>query len=154
MAASHRCLPHRGPRLRPPGGIPAPRLPRREEGVRLTITHIVTAALAAYQLAHPTAGSVAIFAQYGVYLLFTAAFVPLLGGMFLRMDGAAALAAAGAAVATYLGLAIFDLGPMTNNPAYLATCGIGAGGAAAAMVAAARKIRATTPDAGAYPAAS
>ncbi len=115
---------------------------------------IVTAALAAYQLAHPTAGSVAIFAQYGVYLLFTAAFVPLLGGMFLRMDGAAALAAAGAAVATYLGLAIFDLGPMTNNPAYLATCGIGAGGAAAAMVAAARKIRATTPDAGAYPAAS
>ena len=142
------------PRVRARTGAPAStalRFGRRG----LAAIGVITAVLATYQLNHPTAGSVAIFAQYGVYLLFTAAFVPLLGGMFGRMSGASASAAAATAIATYIGIAVFDLGTMSNNPAYLATCGIGAGALAAGVVAFARRPRrATTPAAGAYPAAS
>jgi len=124
----------------------------------LAVVAVVTAALAVFQIGHPTAGSVAIFAQYGVYLLFTAAFVPLLGGLFGGLDAQSASAAAGSAVLTYAGLAVFHWGPMTNNPAYLATCGIAAGAVAAGLSTLARRLRApatvTTPGAEAYRVAS
>jgi len=83
--------------------------------------------LARAQIADPTGGSVAIFAQYGVYLLFTASFLPLACGMFLPRVGAGAVTAGVvAAVATYLGVAAGQLSHMHNNPAFLATCGIAA----------------------------
>jgi len=83
--------------------------------------------LARAQIADPTGGSVAIFAQYGVYLLFTASFLPLACGMFLPRVGAGAVTAGvAAAVVTYLGVAAAQLTALHNNPAFLATCGIAA----------------------------
>jgi len=81
--------------------------------------------LARWQLAHPTGGSVAIFAQYGIYLLFTASSVPLVAGMFLprARRGAVTLSAA-VAVAVYVAAGTLKLGTLSNNPAVLATWGL------------------------------
>lgn len=85
-------------------------------------------ALALWQLEHPTGGSVAIFAQYGVYLLFTGAFLPLACGMFVPRAGRALVAlGVAASVGGYLLTALLRLGPYANNPAFLATVGIVAG---------------------------
>ena len=84
--------------------------------------------LAHRQLADPTGGSVAIFAQYGVYLLFTASFLPLACGMFFPRVGARLVTAGvAAALLGYVGAAVGHLTAMHNNPAFLATCGIGVG---------------------------
>jgi sodium/pantothenate symporter len=96
----------------------------------LCLLGLVIVALAFWQLKHPTGGSVAIFAQYGVYLLFTVSFVPLFCGMFLpgvgrRLVTGGVLAALGG----YLLTAVLRLTPLANNPAVLATFGIGAGAA-------------------------
>jgi len=88
----------------------------------------VTAGLAIWQLEHPTGGTVAIFAQYGVYLLFTASFIPLGCGMFVPRAGRGLVTAAVAAAVTgYLGTAILRPTALANNPAVLATVGILAG---------------------------
>ena len=85
----------------------------------------VTIWLAHGQLANPTGGSVAIFAQYGVYLLFTGAFLPLACGMFVPAAGRRlVLASVVAALATYVGASVFDFTAMSNNPAFLATAGM------------------------------
>ena len=49
----------------------------------LVLVAVVTAVMALRQLANPTGGTVAIFAQYGVYLLLCGTSVPLVCGMFL-----------------------------------------------------------------------
>jgi SSS family solute:Na+ symporter/sodium/pantothenate symporter len=81
--------------------------------------------LARWQLAHPTGGSVAIFAQYGIYLLFTASSVPLVAGMFLpRARRAAVTLSAAVAVAVYVLAGTLKLGTLSNNPGVLATWGL------------------------------
>lgn len=100
----------------------------------LVLVALVTAGLAVWQLEHPTGGTVAIFAQYGVYLLFTASFLPLGCGMFVPRAGRGLVTAAvAAAVGGYLGTAFFRPTPLANNPAVLATVGILAGWTVAAV---------------------
>lgn len=87
-----------------------------------------TVILAWWQIRHPTGGTVAIFAQYGVYLLFTASFLPLACGMFVPQAGKRLVAAGVAAsVGAYAAVALLRLTPLHNNPAVLATAGILAG---------------------------
>lgn len=96
--------------------------------IGLAAMAIVTAGLAIWQIAHPTGGTVAIFAQYGVYLLFTASFLPLGCGMFVPSAGRRLVSASVvAALATYMLAAVFKVTPLHNNPAFLATAGMLAG---------------------------
>ncbi|MFC1706274.1 sodium:solute symporter [Planctomycetota bacterium] len=89
---------------------------------------IVTFLLARWQLENPTGGSVAIFAQYGVYALITGSFVPLASGMLIPQARRATVAAATlASVGAYIAAALLGFTHMSNNPAFLATCGILAG---------------------------
>lgn len=93
--------------------------------VGLCVSGGLTAVLAVWQIRHPTAGTVAIFAQYGVYLLFSASFIPLAAGMFLpHARRNAVTAAASVSVLTYLGLAAFRPTQYSNNPAFLAAMAI------------------------------
>ena len=106
---------------------------------RLTLLALaaVTVALSWHQLANPTGGTVAIFAQYGVYGFFTAAFFPMVCGMFLpRVGRGAVTAGVLAALVAYVGLAWTAAVPFANNPAVLATWGLGCGALATAGVAA------------------
>lgn len=81
--------------------------------------------MAINQMKNPTGGSVAIFAQYGVYLLFTASFLPLACGMFLPFMGREAVTMGTiAAVLGYLIPSFTQWTMYSNNPAFLATCGI------------------------------
>ena len=81
--------------------------------------------LALWQIQHPTGGTVAIFAQYGVYLLFSASFVPLACGMFVSRAQTTTVAIASVTcVVVYLGVALLKLTPYHNNPGFLATAGI------------------------------
>jgi SSS family solute:Na+ symporter/sodium/pantothenate symporter len=94
----------------------------------LVLVALVTAGFALWQIEHPTGGTVAIFAQYGVYLLFTASFLPLGCGMFVPRAGRRLVGAAvAAAVVGYLGTAVLKPTALANNPAVLATVGILAG---------------------------
>lgn len=103
----------------------------------------VAVLLSWHQIRNPTGGSVAIFAQYGVYALTTASFVPLAAGMFLpTLDRRAVVTGTLVAVAAYLGTALFEFTRFSNNPAFLATCGILAGWAATAGVALVLRLRA------------
>lgn len=95
----------------------------------LVLVAVSTGLLAWRQLVDPTGGTVAIFAQYGVYLLFTAAFFPLACGMFLPT--VSRLAVTCGVVGAVLGYLLSSLGGFTmyaNNPAFLATVGLGVGG--------------------------
>ncbi|MBW2702056.1 MAG: sodium:solute symporter family protein [Deltaproteobacteria bacterium] len=95
----------------------------------------VTFALSRWQLTNPTGGSVAIFAQYGIYLLVSASFVPLAAGMFMpRATKGAVWAGALSSVAAYLLTALTAWSSMANNPAFLATVGLAAGGLAFGFV--------------------
>ena len=94
----------------------------------LVVVALVTVGLAARQIADPVGGSVAIFAQYGVYLLFTASFLPLACGMFFPAVGRGAVTVASlAAIGGYLGASVFELTMLSSNPAFLATVGIACG---------------------------
>ncbi|HEX6945163.1 MAG TPA: sodium:solute symporter, partial [Casimicrobiaceae bacterium] len=114
--------------------------------VGLAIAGAVTAALALWQIEHPTGGTVAIFAQYGVYLVFSTSFVPLACGMFVpsarRID---VVAAVGAAFATYAGAAILQVSRYHNNPAFLATAAIAAAWVVIAAAAVLRRVRGAAP---------
>lgn len=105
---------------------------------------VVTYQLAAQQITDPTGGSVAIFAQLGVYCVFSAAFAPMLFGIFLE-DVSARLAGAGAAtaVATYLGLWACQVTRFSNNPAVLSASALVA--SAAVMAAGLAWARARRP---------
>ena len=93
--------------------------------VGLALSGVVTVGLALWQIQHPTGGTVAIFAQYGVYLLFSASFVPLACGMFVSRAQTATVAVASVTcVIVYLGVALLRLTPYHNNPGFLATAGI------------------------------
>ena len=86
---------------------------------------LVTIWLARGQIADPTGGSVAIFAQYGVYLLFTGAFLPLACGMFVpAARRGLVLAGVLASLLTYVGASLVGFTEMSNNPAFLATVGM------------------------------
>lgn len=61
--------------------------------VGLGLVAAATVLLAWWQLRHPTGGTVAIFAHYGVYLLFSASFLPLACGMFVPRAGKRLVAA-------------------------------------------------------------
>jgi SSS family solute:Na+ symporter/sodium/pantothenate symporter len=113
----------------------------------LVAVGIVTIVVSIYQIKNPTGGSVAIFAQYGVYLLFTGAFFPLACGMFLpRVSRGLVTASVMAALGTFLffglfrrfvmpamgadtmkSLLKFPLFELANNPAVLGAFGIIAG---------------------------
>jgi len=94
----------------------------------LVVVAVATVGLAVWQISHPTAGTVAIFAQYGVYLLFSASFLPLACGMFLpRVRPGVVAAAVVAVVVTYLAASLCEITRFHNNPAVLATAGIAAG---------------------------
>jgi len=81
--------------------------------------------LAIYQMKNPTGGSVAIFAQYGIYCLFSASFAPVVFGLFARSVSAPlAIASALSAVVVYVGISLGQLGPMHNNPAVLSAFAI------------------------------
>lgn len=96
--------------------------------VGLALVAVVTIGLALWQIEHPTGGTVAIFAQYGVYLLFTGSFLALGCGMFVPRAGRGLVTAAVAvAVSTYVAVAVLRPIPLANNPAVLATLGILAG---------------------------
>ena len=93
--------------------------------IGLAAMAVLTVGLAIWQLEHPTGGTVAIFAQYGVYLLFSGSFLPLACGMFLPRAGRGlVIAGIVTTLAGYLGVAAFRLTPLHNNPAFLATAGI------------------------------
>ncbi len=91
--------------------------------------------LSIWQLKNPTGGSVAIFAQYGVYLLFTATFLPIVSGLFLPSIGRRTVTM-GVFVSVgfyFLPIILQKMLPsfpfiyMANNPAVLAFTGIIAG---------------------------
>jgi len=82
--------------------------------------------LGLYQIKHPTGGSVAIFAQYGIYCVFSASFAPMLFGMFTRTAVTARLATLSAltALTVYIGMSAAQLTSMHNNPAVLSAFSI------------------------------
>lgn len=93
--------------------------------IGLVVVAVACLLLARWQLAHPTGGSVAIFAQYGIYLLFTASSVPLVAGMFLpRAKRGGVVLSAAVAVVVYVAAGTLKLGALSNNPAVLATWGL------------------------------
>ncbi len=103
--------------------------------IALVIVGIGCVALSIWQLNNPTGGSVAIFAQYGVYLLFTATFLPIACGLFLPAV-TREIVTAGVIASTvfyflpailYKFAATLPFISMANNPAILATSGIIAG---------------------------
>lgn len=66
--------------------------------------------------------SVAIFAQNGVYALFSATFVPIIFGIFTeRIRKQVILAAAVMALVVHFGMYYFEIGAYWNNPAVPAT---------------------------------
>ncbi len=103
--------------------------------VALVIVGIGCVALSIWQLRNPTGGSVAIFAQYGVYLLFTATFLPIACGLFLPAVTRELVTKGVFASTVFYFLpailhkfaATLPLINMANNPAILATSGIIAG---------------------------
>jgi len=103
--------------------------------VALIIVGVICVWLSIWQLNNPTGGSVAIFAQYGVYLLFTATFLPIACGLFLPAV-TRELVSMGVFASTlfyFLPAVLLRFAPtlpfisMANNPAILATSGIIAG---------------------------
>ncbi|MCO4771607.1 MAG: sodium:solute symporter [Deltaproteobacteria bacterium] len=112
----------------------------------LVLVGVVAATLAVRQIADPVGGSVAIFAQYGVYLLFTASFLPLLSGMFIPAATRGMIAAAVAtSVAGYLGAGWLEFTILASNPAFLATVGIFAGSGALALALASQAVVRPSP---------
>ena len=89
---------------------------------------IVTFLLSRWQIENPTGGSVAIFAQYGVYGLTAISFVPLAVGMFLpKARKLAVLAGSLAALVGFVVTGLTGWSFMANNPAFLALVGIVSG---------------------------
>lgn len=103
--------------------------------IALILVGIGCVFLSIWQLKNPTGGSVAIFAQYGVYLLFTATFLPIACGLFLPQI-TRGLIGIGVIVSTafyFIPAIVHCYAPqsfffnMANNPAILATSGIVSG---------------------------
>ncbi len=122
-----KLMPGRDPQQR---GMVALRVGRAS----VVLIALITAWLSWRQLQDPTGGSVAIFAQYGVYGLITASIVPLGAGVFLQRAsrGAVSLGAL-VALTTYLAAGFFGFTALSNNPAFLACCGMACGWSAFAI---------------------
>jgi Na+/proline symporter len=118
--------------------------------VGLGAVAVVTALLAIWQLEHPTGGTVAIFAQYGVYLLFSASFLPLACGMFVPRAGRTLITVGVlATLAGYIAVAVFRISPLHNNPGFLAAVGmlLGWGCVGVGLLLSGRKAAATEEEA-------
>lgn len=86
---------------------------------------LVAFAMSIWQIKNPTGGSVAIFAQYGIYCLFSASFAPMLFGMSgARVPAVVVLTASVVAVGVYVGMSLGKVTSMHNNPAVLSTFSI------------------------------
>ena len=93
--------------------------------ISLVLLGAVAFGLALYQMKNPTGGSVAIFAQYGIYCLFSASFAPVVFGMFGKLTSPRlVMASAVTAVGVYLAISLGQLVPMHNNPAVLSFAAI------------------------------
>lgn len=94
----------------------------------IAVLAVVAIAVSNYQLQHPNL-SVGIFAQNGVYAYFSAAFVPVLFGIFLKNTPRAAVVAASVTAVlvhfgTYYGGVTHYLQGPVRNPAVAATFAI------------------------------
>ncbi len=94
----------------------------------IALLALVSFILSRDQILHP-ALSVGIFAQNGVYAYFSAAFIPVLFGIFIKnVHKAAPIAASLAALITHFAVYYGQLTPYTTgavrNPAVAATCAI------------------------------
>ena len=97
----------------------------------IVVFGVATFYFAWQQILDPTGGSVAIFGQYGVYALITGSFVPLAAGMFIRSANRLTVSVGTiTSIVVYILVAITEFTAMSNNPAFLATCGILSGWAA------------------------
>lgn len=93
--------------------------------ISLVVLGAITFALGIYQMKNPTGGSVAIFAQLGIYCLFSASFAPMLFGMFSKNASPLwAILSAATALVVYLGMYFGKITFMHNNPAVLSACSI------------------------------
>jgi sodium/pantothenate symporter len=93
--------------------------------ISLILLGVATFAMGLYQMHNPTGGSVAIFAQYGIYCLFSASFAPMLFGMFSKkIPTGLAIASAATALVVYLGMSFGKVTSLHNNPAVLSACSI------------------------------
>lgn len=91
----------------------------------LIVMAAVAFGLSLHQMENPTGGSVAIFAQYGIYALFSASFAPVVFGLFVsRVPAGLAMASAATAVVVYLGMSLGKVTSLSNNPAVLSACAI------------------------------
>ena len=109
--------------------------------------------LSMYQIEHPTGGSVAIFAQYGIYCLFAVSFAPVVFGLFSKTaTSRSAMASAVGALVVYLAAFVdgrfLHIGPLHNNPAVLATYSIFVGTAIMAGAALMQRQAAKSPATG------
>jgi Na+/pantothenate symporter len=113
-----------------PAGVPADEIALSARALKygrglLVLTALLIIWLSVGQVKNPVGGSVAIFGMYGVYFLFTTTFFPLAAGMFLPQVGSTPVfAGVIASGLTYVGIAIFKISHMHNNPAFLATMAI------------------------------
>ncbi len=94
----------------------------------IAVLGVVTIILSARQITNPDL-SVAIFAQNGVYAFFSAAFFPLVMGMFSKKTNAyAAIASSVVAILVHFGVYYGNIGPYmqgaVNNPAVASTYAI------------------------------
>jgi sodium/pantothenate symporter len=81
--------------------------------------------MALWQIKNPAGGSVAIFAQYGIYCLFSASFAPMVFGMGQRKLSPILVGlSASSAVLIYVGMSLGEITSMHNNPAVLSTFAI------------------------------
>jgi sodium/pantothenate symporter len=93
--------------------------------IALVAMGLVAFAMSIWQIKNPTGGSVAIFAQYGIYCLFSASFAPMLFGMSgARLNAWVVIAASVVAVGVYVGMSLGKVTSMHNNPAVLSTFSI------------------------------
>jgi SSS family solute:Na+ symporter/sodium/pantothenate symporter len=115
----------------------------------IVVLGVVTFLLSRWQIVNPTGGSVAIFAQYGVYLLIATSFIPLGAGMFLKnASRAAVIAGTLVSFAVFFAIALFKLSYMSNNPAFLATMAIISGWAVFIIVQVMIRFRSTARASG------
>jgi Na+/proline symporter len=93
--------------------------------ISLCIIGLICIYMSISQIRNPVGGSVAIFAQYGIYLLFSVFFLPLGCGMFMPdISGKLVKAGVFMAVIGYFLPVLLKWPFYHNNPAFLAACSI------------------------------
>jgi Na+/pantothenate symporter len=93
--------------------------------ISLCIIGVICIYMSISQIQNPVGGSVAIFAQYGIYLLFSVFFLPLGCGMFIpSMKSSLVKIGVAAACAGYFIPLLIKWPVYHNNPAFLAASSI------------------------------